>query len=100
MGQLYELLKWVYFLIAVIVWILFLRWNYVLTDDSFKVACYIAMPLFLLFSGVMLCYLAGNLYILKNDVQDSKLQDKIYIKTFMAGIILGIAFSLIFIFYY
>lgn len=93
---LFEIIKIAFLLLTILIAIFFLRWNYILPNDSFIFIGKILLPLYLILCGVMIGYIIAQIMLAKWDDQTST--SSIYVKSFTIGIVIGILTALLYIF--
>lgn len=92
-----ETLKGIFFLMSIIVWIFFLRWDYILEDSIFELSGNILMPWYLLLTWIMLWYIISFILISKDDLKEKEDKDKAYIKWLAIWTLFGMIFSWVYI---
>lgn len=93
---LFEIIKIAFLLLTILIAIFFLRWNYILPNDSFIFIGKILLPLYLILCGVMIGYIIAQIMLAKWD--DQTPTSSIYVKSFTIGIVIGILTALLYIF--
>lgn len=96
---LFETLKWIFFFVSIIIWIFFLRWNYIFSDDKFIIITKILMPGYLLLTWLVLWSLIAWFIVIKNDFKEKIDIQNSLVKWFVIWIIIWIILSWIYIFY-
>lgn len=94
----FEVIKWIFLFFTVMVWILFLRWNIILWESSFWIAKQVIMPWYLIFCWLIIWYLIAHIWIWNDLDEVNLLKNKIYVKSFIIWIILGIVLAITYIF--
>ena len=92
MKTFYEILKWFFFFLTIMVWLFFLRWEILLSAHIYEVIKTFIMPWYLVFCGLMIWYLIANIQSRDKD------EPSTYTKSFIIGIIIGIVPSLSYMF--
>ncbi len=92
MKTFFEILKWLFFFLTIIVWLFFLRWEILLSNHMYEVIKTFIMPGYLIFCGLMIWYLLAKIQSKDSDNQN------IYTKSFIIGIIIGLVLSLSYMF--
>lgn len=95
---LFETLKGLFFFLTILVGLFFLRGYYLLSDENFQLVGSIIMPGYLIFVWVIIGYLIGFFYILSQDELNKAKKQKIYIKSFLTGLLVWIALALLYVF--
>lgn len=93
---LFEIIKFLFFLLTMLIAMFFLRGNYILPNESFTFMGKILLPLYLILCGVMIGYIISQIMIAKGDEETSV--SRVYVKSFTIGIILGVITALLYIF--
>jgi len=96
---LFEVLKWVFFFVSIIMWIFFLRWNYIFSDERFIIITKILMPGYLLLTGLVLWSLIASFIVIKNDYKEKFDIQKSMVKWYIIWVWIWIILSWIYIFY-
>jgi uncharacterized protein YacL len=92
MKTFYEILKWFFFFLTIMIWLFFLRWEVLLSSSIYEIIKTFIMPWYLVFCGLMIGYLIAN-------IQSRNTQsDNIYTKSFIIGIIIWITLALSYMF--
>jgi hypothetical protein len=99
MHTLFEILKWLFFIVSFIIWIFFLRWNYIMPNDKFITLSQILLPWYLVIIWLMVWYVLWNFLIIKNEIDDVNSRTKIYIRSLLVWIIIWIILAWIYIFF-
>ena len=92
MKTFFEILKWFFFFLTIIVWLFFLRWEILLSKHIYEIIKTFIMPWYLIFCWLMIWYLIA--IIQAHDTNSPK----IYTRSFIIGIIIGIVLSLSYMF--
>jgi len=94
----FEVIKWIFLFLTVMVGILFLRGNIILWENSFWIAKQVVMPWYLIFCWLIIWYLIAHIRIWNDLDEANTLKNKIYVKSFIIWIILGIVLAITYIF--
>ncbi len=92
MKTFYEILKWFFFFLTIIIWLFFLRGEILLSSNTYEIVKAFIMPWYLVFCGLMIWYLIAHIRSKEND------SAIIYTKSFIIGVIIGIVLSLSYMF--
>ncbi len=92
MKTFFEILKWFFFFLTIIVALFFLRWEILFSNNIYEIVKSFIMPWYLIFCGLMIWYLIAHI---RSKEDDSK---TVYTKSFIAGIAIGIILSLSYMF--
>lgn len=114
MKTLFESLKWIFFFMAVIVWLIFLRWEYLINnsncnlweekllclinESTYKTLLMIIMPLFLVLSWIMIWYIISTVWLIRSESDNEETLKKIYIQSFIIWLICWVVLATIYIF--
>lgn len=98
MNTIFEIFKIIFFILSIIIWSFFLRWNYYFDNNSFETIWMILMPLYLLIVWVMIWYIIASFLIVKNDLEkwDSS-ENKIYIQGFVIWTIIWVWIAILYL---
>lgn len=96
MSVVYEMIKWVFFALTLVVGLFYLRGAFFLDGEVYDQAQQLLMPWYMLFCGLMMGYLIAQIWIANRD-QDMSTTG-VYIKSFMIGIILWLWLSVSYMF--
>jgi hypothetical protein len=61
MKRLFEILKGFFFFFSLIIWLFFLRWNYLFVDKNFTLIWKILLPGYLIFVWLMIWYIISDI---------------------------------------
>jgi uncharacterized membrane protein len=92
MKTFYEILKWFFFFLTIIVGLFFLRGEILLSTHIYEVIKTFIMPWYLIFCGLIIGYLIANIQSKNKDAS------KVYTKSFIIGIVIGVVLSLSYMF--
>ncbi len=92
MKTFFEILKWFFFFLTIIVALFFLRWEILFSNHVYEIIRSFIMPWYLIFCGLMIWYLIAHI---RSKEDNSKI---VYTKSFIAGIAIGIILSLSYMF--
>ncbi len=92
MNIFFEILKWFFFFLTIIIGLFFLRWEILLSGNIYEIIKTFIMPWYLIFCGLMIGYLIANIQAKNND------DTSIYTKSFIIGITIGLVLSLSYMF--
>lgn len=92
MKTFFEILKWFFFFLTIIVAIFFLRGEILLSSHVYEIIRAFIMPWYLIFCGIMIWYLIAHI----RSKEDNS--PNIYTKSFIAGIVIWIVLSLTYMF--
>lgn len=99
MTILFETFKWIFFFFSVIIWLFFLRWNYILSDANFNAYWNLLMPAYLALTWMMIWYVFASILIVKDDLQENEeWKTKAYTKWFVIWAITWVILALVYIF--
>lgn len=98
MATLFELIKWIYFFMSLLVWIFFLRWSYIFPASVFKTIGYLLMPFYLILSWLIVWYIIASILKINVASWDQDQLNKIYIRSFLIWIIIWCIASLVYIY--
>jgi len=96
MAIFFEVLKGIFFFLTLLVALFFLRWDVILSKEYYFVVKQIIMPWYLLFCGLMLGYVISHIWTGNKDEVEQK--NKIYVKSFIIGIVIGLVLALTYVF--
>lgn len=96
MNILFEVLKWLFFFVTIIVSLFFLRWDVVLSEQYFFVVKQILIPWYLLLCWNMFGYIIANIRSW-NDSENQQ-RKKIYTKSFIIWIVIWTVLACSYIF--
>jgi hypothetical protein len=80
MAVLFEALKGFYFFFSILIGLFFLRGLYIFPEEKFFLIGKLLMPAYLVLTGLMIGYVLGYLWIVKSDIKDQDVIEKIYAK--------------------
>ena len=99
MAILFQILRRVFYFITLIMGVFLIRWELFFWEYLFTTIGMILMPGYLLFCGCMVGYLISLIWAGKSiDAQMSEVKENILKKSFLIGIIVGLALAMLFIF--
>lgn len=99
MAILFQILRRVFYFTTLIMGVFLIRWELFFGEYLFTTIGMILMPGYLLFCGCMVGYLISLIWAGKNiDAQMSEVKENILKKSFLIGIIVGLALAMLFIF--
>jgi hypothetical protein len=91
----FEIIKIIFFLLSIGMGLLFLRWYYYMPDATFTSLSNIIMPAYLLVVGIMIGYITVLYYKTK---MTEPVPAQYWVKAFVWGLVVGIMFSIFYIF--
>lgn len=94
----FEAIKWIFLLLTILIWVLFLRWNILLWEETFVLAKQIAMPWYMVFCWLIIWYLIAHIRIWNELEENSWEKNKIYIKSFIIWIIIWFILAISYVF--
>lgn len=94
----FKLLRGFFFFLTIIVGIIYLRGEILFSAQNFILIKNILIPGYLVFCGLIVGYLIATLWAGREQYQDFDDKEKIAIKSFIIGIILGIILAILYIF--
>ena len=99
MAILFQILRRVFYFTTLIMWVFLIRGELFFWEYLFTTIGMILMPGYLLFCGCMVGYLISLIWAGKSiDAQMSDVKENILKKSFLIGIIVGLALAILFIF--
>ncbi len=99
MAVLFEVLKWVFFFLSILVGAFFLRGDYILSDSNFQLYGDILMPGYIVIVWIMIGYIIATIWIVKDDLQENEEQkNKVYTKSFAIWTVLGVLLAVLYVF--
>ena len=99
MAILFQILRRVFYFTTLIMGVFLIRWELFFWEYLFTTIGMILMPGYLLFCGCMVGYLISLIWDGKSiDAQMSEVKENILKKSFLIGIIVGLALAMLFIF--
>lgn len=99
MAILFQILRRVFYFTTLIMGVFLIRWELFFWEYLFTTIWMILMPGYLLFCGCMVGYLISLIWAGKSiDAQMSEVKENILKKSFLIGIIVGLALAMLFIF--
>jgi len=94
MSIFFEIIKWIFLFLTIVVWLFFLRWDIVFSPEYYIIIKQILMPWYLVFCGMMFGYIMSRIWMWYDEEHPKK--NKIYIQSFIWWIIIGVALALIY----
>lgn len=99
MAILFQILRRVFYFTTLIMWVFLIRGELFFWEYLFTTIGMVLMPGYLLFCGCMVGYLISLIWAGKSiDAQMSDVKENILKKSFLIGIIVGLALAMLFIF--
>ena len=99
MAILFQILRRVFYFTTLIMGVFLIRWELFFWEYLFTTIWMILMSGYLLFCGCMVGYLISLIWAGKSiDAQMSEVKENILKKSFLIGIIVGLALAMLFIF--
>lgn len=92
MQTLFDVLKWIFFFLTVMVALFFLRGDVVIWAQYYPIVKQIIMPGYLLFCGIMLGYIIAHLR--SGNREDNPQKNKIFVNSFMIGLGIWLFFAI------
>ena len=92
MATIFEIFKWVFFLLSTVVWITLLK-----TWERYQNLWNILFPWYIIFTWIMIWYIIAKMRIIKKDIDNEDIEKKIYIKSFIIWIFIWIFLSVLYI---
>lgn len=96
MNTLFEVIKWVFFFLTIAIWLFLMRGGVILSPEYYLLIKQILMPWYLVFCGTMFGYIAARIQLGYDEDHPNK--NKIYIRSFVFGIVLGVVLAIIYMF--
>lgn len=95
MGIFFEIMKWIFFFLTIVVGLFFLRGEILMSTENYMIVKQLLIPGYLIFCGMMFGYIIARLRL---GYEDDHPQGKgIYIKSFMIGLSLWIFLAIMYI---
>ncbi|EKD25112.1 MAG: hypothetical protein ACD_80C00118G0021 [uncultured bacterium (gcode 4)] len=88
MNTLFEIIKWIFFFLTVVVGIVLLRGSVIFGPEYQLLIKQILMPGYLVFCGTMFWYIVARIQL--GYEEDHPHQNKIYARSFIFGVVLGV----------
>lgn len=96
MNTLFEVIKWFFFFLTVVVGLFLLRWSVIFGPEYFLLIKQLLMPGYLVFCGTMFGYIVVRIQL--GYEEDHPHKDKIYARSFIIGVVLGVALAILYMF--
>jgi hypothetical protein len=96
MNTLFDILKGIFFFLTVVIGLFLLRGSVIFGPEYNLLIKQILMPGYLVFCGTMFGYIAARIQLGYDDEHPHK--NKIYVRSFIFGIVLGIVLAMIYMF--
>ena len=96
MGVFFEFVKWIFFFLTIVVWLFFLRGSVLMSPENYAIVKQLLMPGYLIFCGMMFGYIMARLRL--GYEEEHPHRNKIYVRSFIMGISIGIVLAVLYIF--
>lgn len=96
MNTFFEIIKWLFFFLTVVVGIFLLRGNVIFGPEYQLLIKQIIMPGYLVLCGTMFGYIAARVQLGYDDEHPHK--NKIYVRSFIFGVVLGMILAITYMF--
>lgn len=96
MNVFFEIIKGIFFFLTIIVGLFFLRGSILISPEYYTIVKQLLLPGYLIFCGMMFGYIMSRLRLGYDE--DHPQKNKIYIRSFITGISIGIVLAVIYIF--
>lgn len=96
MNTLFEIIKWIFFFLTIIVGLFLLRGEVIFGPEYHVLVKQMLMPGYLVFCGTMFGYIVARIQLGYED--DHPHKNKIYVRSFIFGVILGVVLAIIYMF--
>jgi len=94
----FKLLRGLFLFLTIAVGIMYLRGEILFSAQNFVLIKNILIPGYLVFCGLIVGYLIATLWAGREQYQDFDDKEKIAIKSFIIGIVLGVVLAILYIF--
>jgi len=94
----FEIIKFVFFAMSIVVWFLLLQGDAYMSSQVMAVIKQITIPGYLVLSGLMIGYIITQL-TMPAYVVDERHEAKIHLKGFLIGLIMGFILAMIYVFF-
>ncbi|HMY80846.1 MAG TPA: hypothetical protein PLW93_01625 [Candidatus Absconditabacterales bacterium] len=98
MAVFFEVMKFIFFIITIMLGLFFARGKLIFDDDQFLLIQKIMMPGYMILCGMMIGYLVGSIWLSRQDDPVST-SNHIYAISLVFGLVLGVVLALINMFY-
>lgn len=96
MSTFFEFIKWIFFFLTIVVGLFFLRGAILIYPAYYPIVKQLLLPGYLIFCGMMFGYIIARLWLGYEEEHPQK--TKIYIRSFIIGISIGIFLAVMYIF--
>ena len=96
MNTLFEVIKWVFFFLTIAIGLFLIRGGVILSPEYYLLIKQMLMPGYLVFCGTMFWYIIARVQLGYDEEHPNK--NKIYIRSFVFGVLLGVILAIIYIF--
>jgi len=96
MNTLFEIIKWIFFFLTVVVGLFLLRGEVMFGPEYQDIIKNMLMPGYLLFCGTMFWYIVARIQLGYED--DHPHKNRIYVRSFIFGVLLGVLLAVIYMF--
>ena len=93
MKTFFEIIIWFFFFLSIVVGLFLLRWEILFSSNVYALIKSILLTWYLVVTWLMIWYLVANIWSRQNS--DEK---KVYSKSFLIGILLGVILALVYMF--
>ncbi|MDR0651560.1 MAG: hypothetical protein LBG59_09545 [Candidatus Peribacteria bacterium] len=94
----FKILRGFFLFLTIIVGIVYLRGDVLFSPQNFALIKTLLIPGYLIFCGLIIGYLIATLRAGRNAYQDFDDKEKIAIKSFIIGIVVGISLAIVYLF--
>ena len=96
MNTLFEVIKWVFFFLTIAIGLFLLRGEVIFGPEYQILIKQMLMPGYLVFCGTMFGYIAARIQL--GYEEDHPNKNKIYTRSFIFGVVLGVVLAIMYIF--
>ncbi|MFA7717407.1 MAG: hypothetical protein WC875_01725 [Candidatus Absconditabacterales bacterium] len=96
MAIFFEVIKGIFFFLTIMVGLFFLRGSILISPEYYTIVKQLLIPGYLVFCGMMFGYIMSRLRLGYDEDHPQKM--KIYVRSFITGVIIGIVLAVIYIF--
>ena len=96
MNTLFEVIKWIFFFLTVVIGLFLIRWAVIFGPEYSLMVKQTLMPGYLLFCGIMFGYIVARIQL--GYEEDHPHKNRIYVRSFIIGILLGVVLAIIYMF--
>lgn len=98
MRTLFKVLRWFFYFLTIVTWIVYMRGEVLFDGDVFKLIKIMLIPGYLVFCGLMMWYLIATFWVGNEKYKEEINKERIATRSFLIGSILWIVFALLYIF--